>query len=183
MEKNKKKILLNCLIDILLFAGLTAVDQITKMLARNALENNKTINIIKDVFVLNLVKNRGSAWGMFSGKINFLLIVTVLFTVILIILYFRLVKYDKYRILTIIDSVMIAGAVGNLIDRVIFGYVTDFFDFTLIKFPVFNFADICITVSAGMLIILMFTKYKNDNFECLKGSKNKEKDADNSTQC
>ncbi len=183
MEKNSKKIIINCVTDIMLFACLTAIDQITKIFARKALIDNKTINIIKNVFVLNLVKNRGSAWGMFSGKINFLLIVTVAFTAILIVLYIKMVKYDKYRILIFIDAVMIAGAVGNLIDRIVFGYVTDFFDFTLINFPVFNFADICITVSAAVLIILMFTKYKNDNFECLKGSKKKENNADNSTQC
>jgi signal peptidase II len=104
------------------------------------------------VFHLTNVHNTGAAWGMMQG-FRWLFIPMTL--IVCGIIVFILVKYHKrvtvFSRLTL--SLLFAGAVGNLIDRVLFGYVRDFFDFCLINFPVFNVADSAMTIGCALLII------------------------------
>ena len=167
------------LIQALVLAALVVIDQITKVFARtrlNPANGGDTIDVIKGVFSLHYLENRGSIWGILQGKVDFLLIVSILLFVILVYVYIRLPKEKQYLWLLWADTAMIAGAVGNTIDRIAMGYVTDFLYFELINFPIFNFADCCITVSAVLIVILVLTKYKNDNFEFLFPKKKKSQD-------
>jgi signal peptidase II len=108
--------------------------------------------LIDGVFHLTNVHNTGAAWGMMQG-FRWLFIPMTL--IVCGIIVFILVKYHKrvtvFSRLTL--SLLFAGAVGNLIDRVLFGYVRDFFDFCLINFPVFNVADSAMTIGCALLII------------------------------
>ena len=120
--------------------------------------------IIDGVFQLNYVQNRGAAWGSFSGKIVFLLAITFVILLAAIYVYIRLASNQekKYTPLRISLVFLISGAVGNMIDRVARGYVVDMFDFCLINFPVFNVADIFVTCSFIVIVILVLFKYKDD---------------------
>lgn len=115
-------------------------------------------------FQLNYVQNRGAAWGSFSGKIVFLLAITFVILLAAIYVYIRLAgnQEKKYTPLRISLVFLISGAVGNMIDRVARGYVVDMFDFCLINFPVFNVADIFVTCSFIVIVILVLFKYKDD---------------------
>lgn len=156
---------------------LVCIDQLTKIYARNSLNpanGGESKSLIKGVFSFTYLENRGSIWGILQGKIDLLLIVSVLLFVFLVYVYIRVPKEKKYLLLLFIDSVMIAGAIGNTIDRIFFGYVTDFIYFELVNFPIFNFADCCITVAAVTTIIVILTKYKDDSFDFLGFKKKKE---------
>ena len=132
------------------------IDQITKLIVTTNINLNNSITIINNFFSLTYVKNYGAAWSILSGN-RLLLIIIALISLFLIYNFF--IKNKELKTLEIITyGLLIGGIIGNLIDRIIFGYVIDFFDFLIFNynFPVFNFADIFIVVSAGLLIIDTF---------------------------
>ena len=134
------------------------LDQIVKYAVRAGMELGETIPVIKDVFHLTYVQNRGAAFNMFDGMQGFLTIVP------LIALAFGVWYMEKHleehgsQLLALI--LIISGGVGNLIDRICLGFVTDLFDCRFIDFPVFNIADIAICTGCFLLIvfILFFDK-------------------------
>ena len=134
-------------------------DQISKYWVRHAMLAGESLPIIKNVFHLSLVFNRGVAFGMFKqGSMFFILVALAAIVVIFVNLKFKSGFYknnwlQKYSLLLIL-----AGATGNLIDRLVFGYVIDFLDFRF--WPVFNIADSAITIGACILVFGMFKKSK-----------------------
>ncbi len=162
----------------IILALFVVIDQVTKVLARTKLVDesghSKSFYLIKNVLCFHYLENRGSVWGILQGKINFLLIVSIFLFVILVYVYVKIPKTTHYLVLLWVDVFMLVGAVGNTIDRIVFGYVTDFIYFELINFPIFNFADICITLAAVFTVVLILTRYKDDNFAFLS-FKNKKK--------
>lgn len=132
------------------------IDQITKLIVTTNINLNNSITIINNFFSLTYVKNYGAAWSILSGN-RLLLIIIALISLFLIYHFF--IKNKELKTLEIITyGLLIGGIIGNLIDRIIFGYVIDFFDFLIFNynFPVFNFADIFIVLSAGLIIIDTF---------------------------
>lgn len=150
---------------ILIFLGLIALDQITKLLAIAHLKGQADIVIIKNWLKLTYVENSGAAWGMFQNATIFFTIITI---VIVFAITFYLLKYsNSIDMFTKIPLVIImAGAIGNLIDRIKLGYVVDFISSPLgglYNFPVFNFADMYISLAAIFLIIyIYFFEGKNE---------------------
>ncbi len=146
---------------------LVAIDQITKILARGPIKEN-SISVIDGVFSLHYLENRGSVWGMFQGKVDILLIISILIFLLLVYVYARLPKTKHYLLFSWVLVVITAGAVGNTIDRLFFGFVTDFLYFELINFPIFNIADCYLTVCAFFICyLILIGKYKNDSFSFL----------------
>lgn len=162
MNKNKVK---DCLIGLIITAVLVMVDQYTKFLAVAHLKNGNPIVIIKNVLEFSYLENRGAAFGIFQGKKVFLLGFT--FIVILVIIYFytRIPSQKRFMFLHLAVTFLIAGALGNFIDRVRLNYVVDFIYFKLIDFPVFNVADIYVTCSAVTIALLLIFYYKEEDME------------------
>ena len=137
------------------------VDQITKIIARTYLQPKETITVIKNFFSFTYVENKGGAWGIFGGNLWLFIIITI---GALGAMFYLLKDFDikGNPLYSISLALIIAGAIGNFIDRIIFKYVTDFLDFYIFgyDFPVFNFADICITIGVALLIIklIFFSK-------------------------
>jgi len=124
-----------------------ALDQLTKFYFAKNLFLNQSVPVIKGFFHLTLVHNRGAAFGILKNQIP-LFIVTSLFAIILIFVHLKKYK-TSYSLYSLSLSLILAGAVGNFIDRVSFGYVIDFLDFRI--WPVFNVADSAITIGAILL--------------------------------
>ena len=162
---------------ILAFVFLVTIDQISKFLVRSYIKGNP-VSVLDGVFSLYYHENRGSVWGILQGKVDLLLIVSVFLFAILIYVYIKLPKHKFYAPLLWVDVFLLAGAAGNTIDRLFFGYVTDFLYFELINFPIFNIADCYITVCAFLTIILAFTKYKDDDFAFFSLKRKDATDAD-----
>ena len=138
---------------------LIIIDQISKILVLNFLKTE--IVFIKNFFSFLFVKNFGAAFGLFGG--NVLLLIAITCTLIIYLIYdIKTHLNNKLNILC--SSLILAGAIGNLIDRVVHGYVIDFISFTLFnkQMPVFNIADICVTFGVIGLIYIMFKEEKNE---------------------
>ena len=117
------------------------------------------------------MENRGAAFGILQNQQWLFFVITVLAVALLTFAYSKLPDEKKYRPLRFCYVFLCAGAVGNLIDRIFRGYVVDFFYFKPINFPVFNVADIYVTVSMAVLFFLILVYYKEDDFAFLEKRK------------
>lgn len=150
---------------ILEFVGLIVFDQLTKFWALGSLKGESPIPIIPGVLELHYVENRGAAFGIMQNQQWFFLLITVVVLTVLFWMIPRIPKDKHYLGLRMCLYFIGAGAVGNMIDRVFRKYVVDFIYFRLIDFPVFNVADIYVTVAAVLLIVLVVFYYKDEDFD------------------
>ena len=155
------------------FILLILLDQWTKSLAVKHLMNQEPFVIIPKVFQLRYLENRGAAFGMLQGQKTFFMISAAIAILFFCYAYFKLPWNKRFHPLRVIGLLIGAGAVGNLIDRVCLGYVVDFFYFELIDFPIFNVADIYVTVATFVLAALIIFFYKEDELDCLFPKKEK----------
>ena len=156
------------------FLILVLADQWTKKMAVLRLKDQDPIVLIKNVFELYYLENRGAAFGIFQGKRFAFLIITVVILLVLAYCFWNIPYTAKYTSLRCIIVLIGAGAVGNFIDRMSNGYVVDFFYFKVINFPIFNVADIYVTCSAIFLAVLLIFCYKEEDLnQLLKSLKGK----------
>jgi len=141
----------------IIVAAIIVFDQLAKYIAVQSLSLNHPVCVIKGIFFLTLVHNRGAAFGILKNQVPLFIITSA----IAVLLIYSELKSNRHRkAYSIALSLILAGALGNLIDRVIFGYVIDFLDFHF--WPVFNVADSAITVGALILgWTLIFKKEKD----------------------
>jgi signal peptidase II len=188
----------------LLYSALAAVllivlDQVTKLLAIVNLKGRAAFSLIDGVFELSYLENQSAAFSMdpisllhkifhFSYfdenpaaflrcKMVFFILLTVAVMVILVIFYRKVPWNRRFLPLNFILIGIFAGAAGNLIDRITHNYVVDFFYFRLINFPVFNVADIYVTVSAvWMIAVILFYYNEDDYYDVFPSEKRKDKE-------
>ncbi|MBP5490876.1 MAG: signal peptidase II [Lachnospiraceae bacterium] len=153
------------------------LDRATKYWAEHWLQKqpNMKIPVIGDYVTFTYLENRGAAWGVMQGKVNFFVILTAVLIVLFLLLVARTPSDRRYLPLLITFLMLIGGAFGNLYDRIFQKHVTDFISFDVIHFPVFNVADIFVTVSFILLMILLMFRYseKELSFIPLFGSDKK----------
>lgn len=135
---------------------LVLLDQGTKYWARTILQPQQSIALIPNFFHLTYVENRGAAFGILQGQAIFFSIVTIVAMILLIGYYKKQKKRgaQQLRLLKAIISVILSGAIGNLVDRIFFGFVTDMIDVRGIWSFVFNVADIYVV--CGILILSLY---------------------------
>ncbi len=136
------------------------LDRISKALAVKYLMGIDTFPLWKDVFHLTYCENTGAAFSMFSDSTFALTVFSVIIACFLVLFIISQKKKNPAKKLYLTSiSMIIGGAAGNIIDRILYGYVVDFFDFTLINFAIFNVADCFICVGAAIFCLyLMFDK-------------------------
>lgn len=161
------------IIDLLIFIILLAVDQFTKYLAVAKLKGNYPFVLIDGVLEFNYLENRGSAFGMLQNHKYFILFICVIFLAVIMFFLFRLPEKKKFISMHILLSLIVAGGIGNMIDRIRFDYVIDFISFTLIDYPIFNVADCYIVVGTIVLFILFLFVYKEKDLEFLSFKQNR----------
>ena len=140
------------------------LDQYTKMLAVKHLQE-APIPIIDGVFELHYLENRGAAFGILQNQQTFFLIMGIIILIAAAILMVRLPDVKRMFPLKACIVAISAGAIGNMIDRVRLNYVIDFLYFKLIDFPIFNVADIYVTVAAFVLVGLIMFYYKEEEID------------------
>lgn len=149
------------LVMILLIIAFIYLDQLSKYLAVIYLKGGESFPIIKNVLHLTYVENEGAAFGMLKDHRWIFMIIS---SVAIIGLFVYLVKNHKAsRLQNVALTMIIAGGIGNMIDRVVLGYVVDFIDFTLINFAIFNVADSFVCVGVGLLIIYLLMTLKREH--------------------
>ncbi len=147
----------------LIAAAVILLDRIVKKIEVANMDPWETIPIIEDVFHFTYVQNRGAAFSMWQEQ--WLIIVLLPLVVIaagLVLIYVMRNKWDRLMLTAV--AFICSGGLGNLIDRIAYGYVVDIFDFRV--FPVFNVADIFICVGCGLMILdVLFFERKNSGNE------------------
>ena len=172
MKKNK-------LILFIMAVSFVVIDQLTKLIVFERLKDNDSIVVIKNILNFTYVENRGAAWGMLSGRMNILVLITIIVIPLLLIGLrntFTAISHTKNKVpfylLQVVLVMIISGALGNFIDRIVRGFVVDFIQVTFMDFPVFNIADCFITVGAVLFIIDYGFFIKEEEFDIIiKGKK------------
>lgn len=138
---------------IILSSIFLIIDILIKLLIKNILIVNESIKVINNFFYITYVKNTGAAWSILSGKQLFLIIFSIIIILMLIIYLFKKKEYSNFEIIGY--SLLLSGAIGNLVDRVVYGYVIDYLNFYIFNynFPIFNIADCCIVIGIMLLFI------------------------------
>lgn len=132
-----------------------AIDQFTKWLVVNKMELYEQIPIIENFFYFTSHRNSGAAWGILEGQMIFFYVITV---VVLIGVIYYMEKYARdNKILAIALSLILGGAIGNFIDRILHQEVVDFLDVMIFKydFPIFNIADSSLVI--GVIFVFIVT--------------------------
>ncbi len=137
-------------VSLAIIAVLTVIDRLTKYAAVSTVKVDGPKEFLFGLFNFTYVENTGAAFSLFSDKTDALSLLTVLFLVVMVFLLMKKTFISKFLNASLM--LVIAGGLGNLIDRVAYGYVIDFIEPLFIDFAVFNFADCCITVGAFMII-------------------------------
>lgn len=171
-EKNSIKMLIAdlciCIVAILF-------DQLTKVHIRATLPVSSSYDVIPGVLEILHHENPGASWGMMKGQTTLFLIIAVIVVIGLSYFALRIPQEKKYLPLNIAASLILAGALGNTIDRVAKKTVTDFIYVSLINFPIFNIADIYIVVATIGLAILILFVYKDEDLRFMEFRKKTEK--------
>lgn len=164
---------------IFLFLAVTSaavwLDQFTKHLALKYLGDHEPVVLIPGVLEFLRIENNGAAFGILKGHMAFFYAITAFVGLVVIYVLVKLPTERRYLPLLVILSLISAGAVGNLIDRIVRKSVVDFIYFVPIDFPVFNVADIFVTCSTALLILLVLFYYRESDFNFLKDDEQKEK--------
>ena len=138
----------------ILAAALTALDQLVKFLVRANIPLGDSVPFIPHVMELTYVQNTGADFSMLSSHTWML---TLSSTMVVLAMCALIVKgFFKNRLGLFSAALVLAGGMGNLIDRVVFGFVTDMFQTTFMEFAVFNVADCCITVGVPLLFLYVW---------------------------
>ena len=165
--KTGPKVMIGILINVVI---LVCFDQFTKYLAATTLKDNAGITLV-DGLRLFYLENRGAAFGILQNKQILFWILTVIFLAVVAYFLFKVPKNSYYRPINACLMFLSAGAVGNFIDRVIRQYVIDFIYFESINFPIFNVADIYVSIFIIILVLLLIFYYKEGDFSFLKKKK------------
>lgn len=160
MSKKKKIIFL---MDFVLLLVLIAIDQYTKHLAVLHLKQQAAYPIIPGVLELNYLENRGAAFGMLQNQKFFFIFVAILIIGLILYFLFKMPDHKKFNILHVLLVCVASGALGNMIDRIRLDYVVDFIYIVLINFPIFNVADIYVTIATTFIAILIIFFYKEED--------------------
>ena len=159
----KNKIIKKIIISVLVISLLVIVDQWSKFLAVDRLMNQDSFEVIKHILTFEYVENPGAAFSSFLNKKVFLCSITVVALALFSVYLFKC--KDKYTYVGLL--LVIGGAIGNFIDRLRLSYVIDFIHFSFFS-PVFNLADVFLTVGVAIIIIVLLYEAKNE----LKETKN-----------
>lgn len=147
-------------IALIIGAAIAALDLFFKMLVLLYLKPVGTVKVFGDIFKLTYVENRGVAFGMFQGMQWIFIAVTVI--MLFLIIFYMFKKRPQGKLVYIASALIIGGGIGNMIDRIYYGFVIDYLSFSFFP-PVCNFADYCITI--GVFFLAAYLLFFTDSFK------------------
>ncbi|MBQ3419174.1 MAG: signal peptidase II [Erysipelotrichaceae bacterium] len=150
------------LIYFFIVAVLVFIDQFSKSLIVSTIDLNQSITVIKGFFNITYVRNFGAGFSIMQNATTTFYIITPICLILFIYLLIKTKEKDYLSKTALL--LMIGGTIGNFLDRIINVYVVDFLDFIIFgwDFPVFNFADICLTIGVGIYIVSLLKESKNE---------------------
>ncbi|MBR1693228.1 MAG: signal peptidase II [Lachnospiraceae bacterium] len=163
-----KKKLIPLFLDLLFIVLLILGDQYSKAQAILHLKNQDAYILFDKVLELHYLENHGAAFGILQNQTLFFVFIAMLIFIGILFVLIKMPPKRKYVFMHVFLVLIACGAIGNMIDRVRFGFVVDFIYFVLIDFPIFNVADIYVTVGTALLILFLLFYYKEDDLKFLK---------------
>ena len=159
---------------LLLAAGLIGVDQLTKWWAATVLQKASPLSVIPGVFELSYCENDGIAFSLLEGQRWLFIPLTLIVAGLMVWILLRS-PLRKRWIFSLCCAMILAGGVGNLIDRIAYGYVIDFLEFDFVNFAIFNVADACICIGAGVAALsILMDEIRTKGRNAQKGNGNAE---------
>lgn len=158
-------------IALIVIAVLVGLDQLIKIMVLNQLQPVGTVELIPNVLDLTYVENYGAAFGILQ---NFGWLFIILTSILSVAFILGLFLYKNHSAVSYIASILIvAGGIGNLIDRIFYGFVVDYIHFQFSFFPfVFNLADCCVTIGTVLILIhILFLSGKEQKYRGKKKNK------------
>lgn len=142
-------------ISLIVAIAILIIDQVTKRIIATTMNIGDSYEVIPNFLNITSHRNNGAAWGIFSGKMGFFYIITIVILIVLVLFYIKEAKYNLFMQVAI--SLLFAGALGNFIDRLVNGEVVDFVDTNIFgyDFPIFNVADSSLTIGVLFIIIAL----------------------------
>ena len=142
------------------------LDQVTKQMVTHLMEIGDSIPIINDFLYLTYHRNAGAAWGIMQGRMMFFYVITVV-VISGLVLWLRQLDIKKEKLLAISLSLILGGAIGNFIDRIIYQEVIDFVDTFIFgyNFPIFNVADMALCIGVALMAVDAFLEMKRSKVE------------------
>ncbi len=145
---------------LLLIVGSVGLDQLTKWLTVTYLKGHDSFPLWEGVLHFTYVENTGAAFGSFKDQRWVFMVISSIAIVALVAYYFLARPHD--RLTTTALAFITGGGIGNMIDRILLGYVVDFIDFTLINFAVFNVADSFVCVGVGLMFLALILNERKE---------------------
>ncbi len=131
-------------------------DQLSKFIVQRTMELGQSVPVVQNVFHLTYILNPGAAFGLLANRTVFFVMTTLVVVIVVIIYYIK--SGQKRGAQPVALGLLLGGALGNLVDRIRYGKVVDFFDFRV--WPVFNLADTAIVTGAGLLVLILWSYEK-----------------------
>ena len=154
------------IIEFVIFAVCVCLDRLTKLWAVNTLKDKPSIPIIENVVEFYYLPNgnTGAAFGMLKGHQSLFFVIALVVVLLIGYLLFNMPSDNKYNLINLLLVLIAAGGVGNMIDRFIQNYVVDFIYISCINFPIFNVADMYVSVSTVILAIYLIFILKEEDY-------------------
>ena len=166
---------------LLITAGLVGIDQLTKWMAVQFLKGDDPVPFIEGILSFTYTENRGAAWSMFEGQ-QWLLIGVTSAMIVGLLAVLLSGRFRRHRLAMFGGILVVAGGIGNLIDRIFRGYVVDFLRTDFMDFPIFNVAD-CFVVVGALLLFVYFVFFYSDTSVKPEGTEVSTDDADHAGEC
>jgi signal peptidase II len=144
---------------VIIASGLLIIDQITKFAVRSRMEIGETLPVFRGVLDFTYVQNRGAAFSLFQNS-QLITVILPVITMVAGVIFLLHLRKKKEKLAELGVLLIISGGIGNLIDRTVMGFVTDMI--SVGRFPVFNVADICVTVGCAVLILWVIIGDRKD---------------------
>lgn len=158
--------------DFIILVLLNALDRVAKYLVQLYCKKDDYV-IIDDILEVTYLENYGGTFGILNNQRFFFIFISALFICLIIFFIYALPNNKKFNVFQIWLTFMVAGTTGNMIDRILYGYVLDFIYISKINFPVFNLSDIWISIGAIFTILVVLFRLKEKDFEFLNFKQNK----------
>lgn len=164
------------IIDFIILICCIIMDRLTKYFAIKKLKDHPSISVFSGILEFRYLENSGAAFGLLKNQKNFFFLLGFFVVFASIYVLIKTPARKKYICAHIFLTCIMAGAIGNIIDRLLYGFVVDFIYFYIINFPIFNIADIFITIGTAILTILLLFYYREDDLNFLRFMEKKIRD-------
>ena len=163
----------------IIVAACVIIDQLSKLIVSSQMQLHDSFNLIPHLINIRYIQNKGAAFGMLQNHRWVFLIISTIAIGAMIYLLVRIMRLPKYYLMKTTFAMTIGGGIGNMIDRLRLGYVTDFLEFDFVEFAIFNFADSFVCVGSVLFCICLLVGKNDAVFNAMIPSKMKKSIAEN----